>query len=86
MSDKSRLAITYLRNDVASISCESEVIDTWLGCRIERGDTLFFVAYGYEWEGECTRVHHLFGQLIEHGNNHLPMFRITAQAVRKIPT
>ncbi len=81
----SRLSIDYKQNLIASMNLCSEVIDMHLGCRMEKGETFFFTAHGYEWMGECTRVHHLFGKMMDHGDNHLPMFTLSAHAVRKIP-
>ncbi len=82
----SRLSINYKKNDIASMVLCGDLVDMHLGCRMEKGETFFFTAHGFEWMGECTEVHHLFGELIPYGNNHLPMFKLTAHAVRKLPT
>ena len=81
---KSRLSIDYLKNEIASINCGSELVDMNLQCRLEKGETFFFISQGYEWMGECTGVHHLFYELIENSNDHLPMFKLQAHAVRKL--
>lgn len=92
-----RLSIDYTKNEIASINCCSELIDIDISCRMEVGETFFFTMYGYEWMGECTGVHHLFygdlmterkladGRIKTYGR-HLPMFKLNAHAVRKIPT
>lgn len=93
-----RLNIEYLKNEInPKNACGSELIDMEIACRMEVGDTFFFTMYGYEWMGECTRVHHLFygdlvsqkklaqGAVLKENAKHLPMFNLVASAVRKIP-
>lgn len=85
---KARLSIDYTKNEKVSddfFLC-SDLVDLNLQCPLNKGETFHFTQHGYEWMGECTNVHHLLGSLIEHGNNHLPMFKLTATAVRKLPT
>lgn len=83
---KARLSIEYIKNEKVSddFFMGSDLINLNLQSPINKGDTFHFSQYGYEWMGECTSVHHLMGELIEHGNSHTPMFKLVAHAVRKI--
>jgi hypothetical protein len=82
---KARLSIEYITNEISDF-CSNDLIELNLQCPINKGETFYFTQHGYEWMGQCTNVHHLFGSLIEYGNSHLPVFKLIAHAVRKIPT
>jgi len=85
---QARLSIDYIMNGVVSDDFfrSGDLIDLNLQCPINKGETFHFTQHGYEWMGECTNAHHLLGRLVEGGNSHLPMFKLSAHAVRKIPT
>lgn len=84
---KARLSILYIRNEKVEqdFYLSGDLVDLNLQTRMEVGETFHFIAHGYEWMGECTSVHHLLGEVAANVNNHLPMFKLTAHAVRKIP-
>ena len=84
---RARLSISYMKNEMVDkdfLLC-GDLIDLNLQCPLNKGETFHFVQHGYEWMGECTRVHHLLGLLGERGDTHLPMFTLIANCVRKIP-
>lgn len=95
---RARLSIDYVSNAVCDPNCKSEVVDLNLQCEMHAGETFWFVRDGYEWMGRVSRVHHLFdGDLVSHKKlaagavlteyaNHLPMFTLIAEAVRKTKT
>lgn len=81
-----RISIDFIENEISEgFNLKGDLLDMRVECRLEKGETFFFSAHGYEWMGECTGVHHLFGIMVAHGDTHLPMFKLTAHAVRKIP-
>lgn len=85
---KARLNISYLKNEkiAKDFYLSGDMVDLNLQARMEVGESFHFIAHGYEWMGNCTRVHHLLGEVAANVNNHLPMFTLVAEAVRKIPT
>lgn len=83
---KARLAIDYVSNAACDPNCKSEVVDLNLQCEMRPDETFWFIRDGYEWMGRVSRVHHLLGEVTEHANEHLPMFTLIAEAVRKIKT
>lgn len=85
---KARLSINIDPNDISekhNFHSRSILIDLNLECRMIPGESVWFVAEGFEWMGECVNAHHLIYGATEHSNNHLPMFYIIAHAVRKLP-